>query len=140
MAFAAGIFLVSTSTKRVLLGQRSMLVPEPHTWSVWGGHVDRGERPEDAAVRELAEEAGYEGPVRLVRLPPGWCAQGVYENFLGLIDAEFEPRLTWETKASRWAPLDYHALPRPLHPGLVRLLADPRFDEVLERHVGQRMW
>jgi 8-oxo-dGTP diphosphatase len=43
---------------RVLLGKRGMHGREPGKWSFPAGFVERGERVEDAAVRETWEETG----------------------------------------------------------------------------------
>ncbi len=37
--------------------------PEPHDWVLPKGHIEDGERPEDTAVREVAEEAGVAATV-----------------------------------------------------------------------------
>jgi len=37
--------------------------PSPGSWTLPGGGIDFGERPEDAVVRELEEETGLEGRV-----------------------------------------------------------------------------
>lgn len=34
----------------------------PGVWAFFGGHLDPGEHPNDAVVRELAEEIGYRPP------------------------------------------------------------------------------
>jgi 8-oxo-dGTP diphosphatase len=45
---------------RVLLGKRGMHGREPGKWSFPAGFVERGERVEDAAVRETREETGLQ--------------------------------------------------------------------------------
>ena len=42
----------------VLLTRNSPLGPSPGTWTLPGGGIDHGEAPEEAAVREVAEETG----------------------------------------------------------------------------------
>lgn len=56
--------LIEQDGKVVL--QRRTIDPGLGLWTFPSGYVDRGERPEDAAVREAAEEVGVE--VRLTRL------------------------------------------------------------------------
>ncbi len=55
MSLGASLLLVSTGSRprRWLVVRR----PEPpHEWSIPGGHIERGETPANAAVRELREE------------------------------------------------------------------------------------
>jgi 8-oxo-dGTP pyrophosphatase MutT (NUDIX family) len=59
---------------RVLMGRRSRSSASPGKWSFPAGYVDRGERVEDAAVREVREETGLE--VRLDALLGLYSATG----------------------------------------------------------------
>jgi len=61
---------------QLLLGRRGPATREPGKWSFPAGFVDRGERVEDAAAREVHEETGLD-----VRI----------EGLLGLYSAAGEP-------------------------------------------------
>jgi ADP-ribose pyrophosphatase YjhB (NUDIX family) len=58
----------------MLMGRRSRHSASPGKWSFPAGFVDRGERVEDAAVREVGEETGLE--VRLDALLGLYSATG----------------------------------------------------------------
>ena len=62
----AGVFIMCPSTGRILIGKRGPQVNEPGTWSAFGGAMDDGENPKTAAKREVGEELGHLGKVKIV--------------------------------------------------------------------------
>jgi 8-oxo-dGTP diphosphatase len=46
------------ATGKFLMGKRSSKASNSGAWNLFGGRVDSGERPREALVRELGEEAG----------------------------------------------------------------------------------
>lgn len=119
----AGILFVSHG--RVLLALRSLEVNESHTWGVPGGKVDPGERPYEAALREVREELGSVPPHVVV--DEGVFINGSfrYTTFVALVQPEvvktWKPRLNWEHDEVEW--FDAHDLPQDdLHFGLAALL------------------
>lgn len=119
----AGVIFLAQDTGRYLIAKRSGEVEEPHTWGTWGGAIDPGEDPEQAAYREATEETGYTGPVQLKHLwtfkhPSGFQ----YFNYLATVPEEFIPRLNWETESFKW--VQPGKWPRPLHPGLAALISN----------------
>lgn len=98
----AGVVVIACSTRRVLLLQR----PDNGLWENPGGHVETGESYREAALRELAEETGYDGPMAVA---PTSVSTGTvrvhYECFLGVVQCEFEPVLT-EHVAYQWVERD----------------------------------
>lgn len=129
---AAGSIFLARDTKRILLSHRSMYVLEPGEWGTWGGAIKRGETPEQGALREAREEAGFTGQVQMI---PLYVAHGrddwTYSNFLALIEHEFTPSLNWETQGFRWCR--YGHWPHPLHKGLQALLSDPASKATIEK-------
>jgi len=120
----AGVLPICPSTQRILVGLRSNEVNEPNTWGTFGGAIDNTEKPETSARRELAEELGYRGHIKLIPAyiytSPGGNFK--YFNFLGVVDEEFKPRLDWENDDAQWMTLDeIESLPN-IHFGLKNLL------------------
>jgi 8-oxo-dGTP pyrophosphatase MutT (NUDIX family) len=122
---AAGSILIARDTGRVCLAHRSPNVQEPNTWGMWGGAMDRGESPEQTALRELQEETGHSGSVDLQTLWTFEHSSGFrYYNFLAIVDSEFSPRMDWETQGFEWFDFDdTESWPSPLHPGVQTLLS-----------------
>ena len=76
---------------RVVLLVRRGAEPFVGRWALPGGFVDEGERPEDAARRELAEETGLRWDGELVavgtfgdpgRDPRGWTVAAVFATIV----------------------------------------------------------
>ncbi len=109
------------STGTFLFGKRSAVVNKPGMWNFFGGHVDPGETPQDALLRELAEEAGFDLARRdLIRV--GGVSDGEIQGFgyvealrqlhyfLLITEREIEPKLNEEHSEFRWFKPD--KLPR----------------------------
>ncbi len=130
---AAGALVVAKSTGRFLIAHRAEGTLQPNTWGTWGGAIDAGESPEDTVIRELREEAEFSSETReIVPLYVFEHESGFkYNNFLVVIDVEFEPVLNWEMQECGW--FNYGQWPAPLHFGLDRLLKDEPSLAVLKR-------
>ncbi|MCK9895241.1 NUDIX hydrolase [Frankia sp. AgB32] len=92
--------------------------PYAGMWALPGGHLDAGERPETAAVRELAEETGMRAPeLRLlgVYAEPGRDPRGRYITWAYTTTLADTPAPTAGTDAAaaRWVPAH-----EALHEGL----------------------
>lgn len=116
----AGCIILAKNTKRILLPLRSNAVEQPNTWGTWGGAIDSNEDPQEAAKREVKEEAGYDGNVKMIPLSIFQKNTFKYYNFLAIVEDEFQPNLNWETQSYDW--FDFENWPHPLHFGLVWLL------------------
>lgn len=120
----AGVLFFCSSTKKFLLSLRSGNVEQPGTWGIFGGAIDKGESPEEAAVEEVREESGIE--INAADLIPLYVFKDKsfqYFNFLYVIDKEFTPTDSWETDGHSW--VEYGKWESPLHFGVQKLLADP---------------
>jgi 8-oxo-dGTP pyrophosphatase MutT (NUDIX family) len=125
----AGFMVVCSSTGRFLLGQRSAIVPEPGTWGTWGGAVDSGEDPLQAAHRELVEETGVEVNVLTSDLYVYRKGEFTFYNYLAVVENEFTPSLSKETSQAGWFHLG--DFPTPFHFGLIAILQDRRASQLL---------
>jgi len=131
---AAGVLCVSAQSGRFLVMLRSDEVNEPNTWGVLSGKVDGKESFEQAATREAREETGYTGKVSLTPMYKFKDNDFTFQNFLGIVDQEFEPKLNWESEDSRWLTLQQlEKLPRK-HFGLTALLKDQKSYDLLKKY------
>lgn len=119
------------SDGRVLLSQRPRGKAMAGLWEFPGGKVEPGETPEQAVVRELAEELGIE--TKVACLAPLTFASHSYESF-HLVMPLFVCRRFWgiprphEGQTLKWVrPRDMRQYPmppadEPLIPFLIDLL------------------
>lgn len=116
---------------RVLLSQRPEGKQLAGLWEFPGGKVETGETPEQAVIRELAEELGIES--KIACLAPLTFASHAYDEF-HLLMPLFICRRFWGTPTARegqtlkWVrPRDMRSYPmppadEPLIPVLIDLL------------------
>jgi len=131
---AAGCIFLALDTGKVCIAHRSYDVEQPGTWGTWGGAIDENEDPAAAVRREVEEEAGYHGEMKLIPLYVFSHTSGFkYYNFLAVVPHEFKPILNWETQGSAWVTVgDW---PNPLHPGLAKLLSDTKSVNLIQHYV-----
>lgn len=114
---AAGIAYMTDS--KILLIQRGSGQDHPNEWAFPGGHLDKGEDAETAAIREFSEEVGgkVSGPECL----------GQFGKFMayGCIGPAFDVVLSDESQAYMWA--DMNDLPEPMHPRALEILHSSAF-------------
>ena len=62
---AGGLVIDGTGTKGLLIGRRDLkdITRERLLWSLPKGHIEAGETPEQAAIREVAEETGIQSEI-----------------------------------------------------------------------------
>lgn len=122
--FGAGILVHCESTGRFLLSFRSSLVNEPHTYGIIGGKVDDEENVDlkKEALRELEEETGYTGEIKLSDLSVFEAPNFAYYTFLGVIEKEYKPVShpdhAWENDHFRWVTYQELLNLEPKHFGL----------------------
>jgi 8-oxo-dGTP pyrophosphatase MutT (NUDIX family) len=121
----AGVMPVAQDTGRILLPHRSSEVEQPGDWgATWGGAIDAGLDPQEAARKEFFEEAGYTGSMKMIPLKMFEDSSSGfrYYNFLGVVPSEFKPRLNWETQNYQW--VKFGDWPQPMHFGFNTILND----------------
>lgn len=129
----AGCLFQALDTGRICIAHRSLYVEQPGTWGTWGGAIDSNESPANAVHREVQEEAGYNGKMKLFPMYVFKHSSGfIYYNFLALVGEEFTPRLDWENQGYIWT--EFGNWPNPLHPGLKLLLADTASANLMKKY------
>ena len=108
----------------VLMGRRSPNSASPGKWSFPAGFVDRGERVEDAAVREVREETGL--AVRLDALLGLYSATGQPTVLAVYVGTATGGALAPADDLTELAVFPFDAPPEPAFPHDPRILADWR--------------
>lgn len=111
---AGGLVIDSTGTKGLLIGRRDLKDQsrERLLWSLPKGHIEEGETPEQAAIREVQEETGIESEIsRELGVIDFWFMAGgnrihktVHHFLFKEIGGELAPQIT-EVDDVGWFPL-----------------------------------
>jgi 8-oxo-dGTP pyrophosphatase MutT (NUDIX family) len=112
---AAGVLFLSP--KREVLLMRRKGQEHAGEWALPAGHIEKGERPEDAARREVREETGYEHDGGLSPFMHSDRENVAFTTYLAHAPDEFKPELNDEHDRAEWVGLD-EAEKLPLHPGV----------------------
>jgi 8-oxo-dGTP pyrophosphatase MutT (NUDIX family) len=121
---ATGAIILAKDTGRLLLQLRSPKSHCPNTYGQFGGSIDGNEQVTSALLREIKEETGYTGTIKLrpLMVSRDPARSFVYYNYLGVVPKEFEPQINEESGGYKW--FNYGHWPSPLHPGLQNLIQD----------------
>ena len=129
---SAGIVYL-TPAGEILLEQRGMEQDHPGEWAFPGGHLDKGEYPLDAALREFQEEVGHQ--------LPGAMPMGQWGKFASFsaTGPRFDVTLSDESQSYLWANLDN--LPQPMHPRALEIIQSEAFTRIgmNELHIAEAM-
>lgn len=121
---AAGI-LFFNSKGQALLVKRGDGGDYPRHWAFPAGHIEDGESAEDAALREVLEETGFNYEGELVAIHD----DGQFTTFLARGAHDFPVTLCDESTGYVWA--DVEDMPIPAHPGIASPLRIAKADTEL---------
>lgn len=135
----AGVLFLARDTGRILFPFRSKKVEQPNTWGTFGGAIDPGEDPLEAAVREAEEESQKKISKKHDDIIPLFVFKSPtttfrYYNYLVVVDSEFKPKLNWETEDYKW--VRFNEWPSPLHFGVEELLKDQESIRKIKAAIG----
>jgi 8-oxo-dGTP pyrophosphatase MutT (NUDIX family) len=112
---AGGLVIDTTGTKGLLIGRRDLKDQsrERLLWSLPKGHIEEGETPEQAAIREVAEETGIQSEIaRELGVIDFWFMAGgnrihktVHHYLFREVGGELAPQIT-EVDDVGWFPLN----------------------------------
>lgn len=108
---AAGTYLFSKNTGKILLLFRSEACSDPNTWSIITGIVDEGESFEEAAKREIQEELNYSEDINLYKFTED-IGKYDFESYIAFVDDEidFDIDLSENTQAKWFSKQEFYEL------------------------------
>lgn len=144
---SAGVLPIAKTTGRILIHKRGPKINDPNTWCNYGGGSKVGESQIKTARREFKEESGYGGYVSLHRSYQFKKPNGFkFQNFIGIVDREFKPKINVKTvdgvvEASdyRWLTIDELLKFRgKFHKGFEKLLKEreQQIRNIIKKHTN----
>jgi mutator protein MutT len=126
---AGGLVVDSTGTKGLLIARRDQRDQTRLIWSLPKGHIEEGETPEIAAIREVAEETGITSEIsRSLGVIDFWfMASGkrihktVHHYLFREVSGELQPQVS-EVDDVAWVPLE-EVVDRLAYPDEKKLIA-----------------
>ena len=111
---AGGLVIDTSGTRGLLIGRRDLkdLTRERLLWSLPKGHIEQGETPEQAAIREVQDETGIESEIaRALGVIDCWFLAGgkrihktVHHYLFKEVGGALAPQIT-EVDDVAWFPL-----------------------------------
>jgi 8-oxo-dGTP pyrophosphatase MutT (NUDIX family) len=114
---AAGVMFVTPEREVLLMRRTADDDGHKGEWAFPAGGVETGERPEEAARREVREETGHEHDGGLAPFMHSDSGKVEFTTYLAHAPHEFKPTLNHEHDRAEWVSLD-EAQKLPLHPGV----------------------
>jgi len=123
----ASVFVFGKSKKKILLIKRRDIP----IWVIPGGGIEKGETPEEAAIREAKEESGFD--IKLIRKVAEYTHIGSNKKN-HLFEAEvIGGKATINSEASAVEFFDVDNLPETRHPLINEWLSD--WKKVIKREI-----
>lgn len=107
-----------------MVNERSSIVSNPNTISVFGGEIDEGETPIEGAEREFREETLHDGPLELYYIGKTKNESTIYYTYLGFSDSMVEPMLNEESDDYHYMSIGEILNQDNLHPKFKQFLVD----------------
>ena len=123
----SGLFIICSKTKRILLGKRAGNDMFSGLWCTFGGGVEEGEHPLNTALREVGEEAGISPDSLITNHNPVYDdeTKDGYKFRTYVATCKEEPDVVLNDEHTEHGWFKMLDLPKPLHPGVNRMLATP---------------